>query len=201
MGWWSGDGIWFTVYFPLLFACSGNTTPGWWCCGAVTADMGSVVGTPCFVLCPLIGEGSSLMSISSSSGHTRQEEDFLCHEMGWEADVTFKNIINTLDSTYTWVLFGVTARCVLEAGQLDWILSWVQENPRPTLIKSTVPCCRINVKVNHDQVWGCHANSHCHLLRDKCLATEYTVFMSVHGITENKTIHFSFLTFPNVLAA
>lgn len=92
------------------------------------------------------------MSISSSSGYTRQEEGFLCNEMGWEADVAFKDTINTLDSAYTWVLFGVTARCVLEAGQLDWILSWVQENPRPTLIKSPEPCCRINVKVKHEQL-------------------------------------------------
>lgn len=128
-------------------------------------------------------------------------EGFLCSEMGWEADVTFKNIINTWDSTYTWILFGVTARSVLEAGQLDWILSWIQENPGPTLIKSTEPNCRINVKVKHEQVWGCHANSHCHLLRDKCMATEHIVFMCVHGITENKTIHFSFLIFPNVFAA
>lgn len=155
------------------------------------------------MFCPvsLEGEGSSFMSISSSSGHPRQEEDFLCSEMGWEADVTFKNIINTWDSTYTWILFGVTARSVLEAGQLDWILSWVQENPGPTLIKSTEPNCRINVKVKHKQVWGCHANGHCHLLRDKCMATEHIVFMCVHGITENKTIHFSFLIFPNVFAA
>lgn len=91
---------------------------------------------------------------------------------GWETAVTFKNIISAyLDMN----IFGGYSK-VCSAGRaalLVWLHTWLF---CPRVRRSLVPLwsnllncvCRIYVEVKHEQVWCCHVNSHCHLLRDKC---------------------------------
>lgn len=72
---------------------------------------------------------------------------------------------NTLDLPKPGHRFGLQQGvCLMQC----WSYPGVRRTLAPVPFNPLNCVCRTDVKVKHEQVRGCHTNSHCHLREDKC---------------------------------